>query len=107
MAGVSGSPATYFDGSLQYVKEAVEKSLKRLNIDVIDLYYAYRVDPHVPDEEMVGAMADLVKEGKVRYLGLSKASAKSIRKAHAVHPIAPYLTKNVLLTDYGKPQWRN
>ena len=98
VAGVSGSPTTYFDGSPQYVKEAVEKSLKRLNIDVIDLYYAHRIDPNVPVEDMVGAMADLVKEGKVRFLGLSEASATSIRKAHAVHPIAALQTEYSLLT---------
>lgn len=98
VAGVSGSPTTYFDGSPRYVKEAVEKSLKRLNIDVIDLYYAHRIDPNVPVEDMVGAMADLVKEGKVRYLGLSEASATSIRKAHAVHPIAALQTEYSLLT---------
>ncbi|GAA0528869.1 aldo/keto reductase [Chitinophaga japonensis] len=78
----------YFDGSPAYMKQAVEASLQRLKVDVIDLYYAHRIDPNVPVEEMVGAMAELVKEGKVRYLGLSEASAASIRKAHAVHPIA-------------------
>jgi aryl-alcohol dehydrogenase-like predicted oxidoreductase len=78
----------YFDGSVAHLKQAVEDSLKRLKIDTIDLYYAHRIDPNVPVEEMVGAMAQLVKEGKVRYLGLSEASATSIRKAHAVHPIA-------------------
>ncbi|ASZ10066.1 aldo/keto reductase [Chitinophaga pendula] len=79
--------STYFDGSPAYLKQACEASLKRLKVDVIDLYYAHRVDANVPVEEMVGAMAALVKEGKVRYLGLSEASAASIRKAHAVHPI--------------------
>lgn len=78
----------YFDGSPAYVKEACEASLRRLKVDVIDLYYAHRVDANVPVEEMVGAMAELVKEGKVRYLGLSEAGAASIRKAHAIHPIA-------------------
>src|ERR1700692_1055791 len=66
-----GGAGSYFDGSPAYLKTAVEKSLKRLNIDTIDLYYAHRIDPDVPVEEMVGAMAELVKEGKVRYLGLS------------------------------------
>ncbi|MFT3904123.1 MAG: aldo/keto reductase [Niabella sp.] len=98
VAGVSGSPTTYFDGSPQYVKEAVEKSLKRLKIDVIDLYYAHRIDPNIPVEDTVGAMADLVKEGKVRYLGLSEASANSIRKAHAVHPITALQSEYSLLT---------
>ena len=77
-----------FDGSPTYMKKAVEASLRRLEIDVIDLYYAHRVDQSIPVEEMVGAMADLVKEGKVRYLGLSEASANSIKRAIAVHPIA-------------------
>ncbi len=77
--GVSGKP--------EYVKKACEASLKRLNTDHIDLYYQHRVDPETPIEETVGAMAELVKEGKVRFLGLSEASAASIRKAAAVHPI--------------------
>lgn len=98
IAGVSGSPTTYFDGSPKYVKEAVEKSLQRLKIDVIDLYYAHRIDPNIPVEDMVGAMADLVKEGKVRYLGLSEASATSIRKANAVHPITALQSEYSLLT---------
>jgi aryl-alcohol dehydrogenase-like predicted oxidoreductase len=89
---------TYFDGRPSYIKEAVEKSLKRLGIETIDLYYAHRVDPNVPVEEMVGAMADLVKEGKVRYLGLSEASPKSIRKAHKVHPISALQSEYSLLT---------
>jgi len=93
-----GGSGSYFDGSPAYVKTAVEKSLKRLKIDTIDLYYAHRIDPNVPVEEMVGAMADLVKEGKVRYLGLSEASAASIRKAHAVHPIAALQSEYSLLT---------
>jgi len=64
--GFAGTPGTYFDGSPAHVKQAVEKSLQRLRIDTIDLYYAHRIDPGVPVEDMVGAMADLVKEGKVR-----------------------------------------
>jgi aryl-alcohol dehydrogenase-like predicted oxidoreductase len=94
----AGTPATYFDGSPAYMRQAVEKSLKRLNIETIDLYYAHRIDPNVPVEEMVGAMAELVKEGKVRYLGLSEASAASIRKAHAVHPITALQSEYSLLT---------
>jgi len=94
----AGTSSTYFDGSPAYLKTAVEKSLKRLQTDTIDLYYAHRIDPKVPVEDMVGAMADLVKEGKVRYLGLSEASAKSIRKAHAVHPIAALQSEYSLLT---------
>lgn len=94
----AGTSATYFDGSPAYLKQAVEKSLKRLNIETIDLYYAHRIDPNVSVEEMVGAMADLVKEGKVKYLGLSEASPASIRKAHAVHPIAALQSEYSLLT---------
>lgn len=87
-----------FDGSPAYIKQAVEASLKRLKINTIDLYYAHRIDPNVPVEEMVGAMAELVKEGKVRYLGLSEASANSIRRAHAVHPISALQSEYSLLT---------
>lgn len=75
-------------GHPDYVKQAVEDSLRRLNTDYIDLYYQHRVDPQIPIEETVGAMADLVKAGKVRALGLSEASASTIRRAHAVHPIS-------------------
>jgi aryl-alcohol dehydrogenase-like predicted oxidoreductase len=89
---------SYFDGSPAYLKTAVEASLQRLKVDVIDLYYAHRIDPKVPVEEMVGAMADLVKQGKVRYLGLSEASANSLRKAHAVHPISALQSEYSLLT---------
>ncbi len=88
----------YFDGSVAHLKNSVEASLKRLKIDTIDLYYARRVDPNVPVEEMVGAMAQLVKEGKVRYLGLSEASVASIRKAHAVHPIAALQSEYAVIT---------
>ncbi len=87
-----------FNGSPAYMKTAVEASLKRLNIEIIDLYYAHRIDPNVPVEEMVGAMAALVKEGKVRYLGLSEASATSIRKANAVHLISAVQSEYSLLT---------
>ena len=98
IAGPSSATGTYFDGSPKWMKVAVEQSLKRLKIDTIDLYYAHRVDPNIPIEETVGAMADLVKEGKVRYLGLSEASAVSLRKAHAVHPIAALQSEYSLLT---------
>lgn len=94
----AGTPATYFDGSPGYIKTAIEKSLQRLKIDTIDLYYAHRVDPKVPVEDMVGAMANLVKEGKIRYIGLSEASATSIRRAHAVHPVAALQSEYSLLT---------
>jgi aryl-alcohol dehydrogenase-like predicted oxidoreductase len=93
-----GSSGSYVDCSPAYVKIALEKSLQRLNIDTIDLYYAHRVDPNIPIEETVGAMADLVKEGKIRYLGLSEASAASIRRACAVHPIAALQSEYSLLT---------
>ena len=78
--GVNGSPS--------YVRQAVDASLQRLGTDVIDLYYLHRVDPQVPIEETVGAMASLVTAGKVRHLGLSEASASTLRRAAAVHPIA-------------------
>jgi aryl-alcohol dehydrogenase-like predicted oxidoreductase len=100
--GFTSSPASpgtvQFDASPAYMRKAVEASLKRLQTDVIDLYYAHRIDPKVPVEEMVGAMAELVKEGKVRYLGLSEASATSLRKAHAVHPISALQSEYSLLT---------
>ena len=76
------------DSRPEHVKAVAEASLKRLGTDVIDLYYQHRVDPNVPIEDTVGAMAELVREGKVRTLGLSEASAATIRRAHAVHPIA-------------------
>lgn len=75
-------------GDRQYVKECCEASLKRLKVEVIDLYYQHRVDPKVPIEETIGAMKELVDEGKVRYLGMSEAAADTIRKAAKVHPIA-------------------
>lgn len=93
-----GEDNVQFDASPAYIKIAVEKSLQRLGIDVIDLYYAHRVDPNVPIEETVGAMAELVKEGKVRYLGLSEASVNSLRKAHAVYPISALQSEYSLLT---------
>ena len=86
------------DGRPEYVMQACEASLKRLGIDVIDLYYQHRVDPNTPIEETVGAMAELVKAGKVRYLGLSEAAPKTIRRAHAVHPIVALQTEYSLWT---------
>lgn len=77
--GINGSPA--------YVRQSIEGSLQRLGVDHVDLYYLHRVDLDTPIEETVGAMAELVREGKVRYLGLSEAGADTIRRAHAVHPI--------------------
>jgi aryl-alcohol dehydrogenase-like predicted oxidoreductase len=79
---------TGFDGSPAHMRESIEGSLRRLQTDHVDLYYMHRVDPNVPVEESVGAMAELVAEGKVRFLGLSEPSVDSIRRAHAVHPIA-------------------
>ncbi|MEV4921331.1 aldo/keto reductase [Streptomyces roseoverticillatus] len=82
-----GEP-TRVRGDAAYVRQACEASLRRLGVDHIDLYYQHRVDPQVPIEETVGAMAELVRAGKVRHLGLSEAGAHTIRRAHAVHPIA-------------------
>lgn len=81
------------DGRPEYVIQCCEDSLKRLGTDVIDLYYQHRVDASVPIEETVGAMAQLVKQGKVRYLGLSEAAPETIRRAHAVHPITAVQTE--------------
>jgi aryl-alcohol dehydrogenase-like predicted oxidoreductase len=75
-------------GRPEYVRSACEASLRRLEVDTIDLYYQHRVDQDIPIEETVGAMAELVKEGKVRFLGLSEAAAQTLRRAHSVHPIA-------------------
>ncbi|MFF5859380.1 aldo/keto reductase [Streptomyces sp. NPDC012751] len=75
------------DGSAEHVRSSVHGSLERLDTDHIDLYYQHRVDPNVPIEETVGALGELVAEGKVRYIGLSEASAETIRRAHAVHPV--------------------
>ncbi len=86
------------NGKPDYVPEACDASLRRLGTDVIDLYYLHRVDPEVPIEETVGAMAQLVQAGKVRYLGLSEAGAETIRRAHAVHPITAVQTEYSLWT---------
>ncbi len=83
--GVNGKP--------DYVRKCCDESLKRLGIDVIDLYYQHRVDPNTPIEDTVGAMAQLVKQGKVRHLGLSEAAAKTIERAHKVHPITALQTE--------------
>lgn len=88
----------YVDGSSAWIKKAVELSLQRLRIDVIDLYYLHRVDPAVPIETSMEAMAQLVKEGKVRYLGLSEVSAATLRKANAIHPIAALQSEYSVLT---------
>ena len=88
--GINGSP--------DYVRRACDASLERLGVDVIDLYYQHRVDPDVPIEDTVGAMAELVEAGKVRHLGLSEASAATIRRAHATHPITALQTEYSLFT---------
>ena len=86
------------DGNPSYVKAACDASLQRLGVEVIDLYYQHRVDPATPIEETVGAMADLVKEGKVRFLGLSEAAPQTIRRAGKVHPISALQTEYSLWT---------
>lgn len=86
------------NGRPDYVPEACDASLRRLGIDRIDLYYLHRVDPNVPIEDTVGAMARLVNAGKVRFLGLSEASAATLRRAHAVHPISALQTEYSLWT---------
>jgi aryl-alcohol dehydrogenase-like predicted oxidoreductase len=88
--GISGKP--------DYVRKACQGSLRRLGVDVIDLYYQHRVDPETPIEETVGAMADLVREGKVRFLGLSEAGPETIRRAHSVHPITALQSEYSLWT---------
>ncbi len=88
--GISGKP--------DYVRQACDASLLRLGVDVIDLYYQHRVDPDTPIEETVGAMADLMRKGKVRFLGLSEAGAETIRRAHAVHPITALQSEYSLWT---------
>ena len=94
--GVNGKP--------DYVRQSCEASLKRLGVDHIDLYYQHRVDPNTPIEETVGAMAELVEQGKVRYLGLSEASAKTLRRAVNVHPIAALQTEYSLWTRNPEPE---
>ena len=88
--GINGKP--------EYVRQACDASLKRLNVDYIDLYYQHRVDPNVEIEDTIGAMAELVHQGKVRYLGLSEAAANTIRRAHAVHPISALQSEYSLWT---------
>jgi aryl-alcohol dehydrogenase-like predicted oxidoreductase len=92
------TPRRSVDGSPAYVREACEGSLRRLGVEHIDLYFQHRVDPSTPIEDTVGAMAELVVEGKVRHLGLSEASAATIRRAHAVHPIAAVQSEYSLWT---------
>ncbi|SDH00453.1 Predicted oxidoreductase [Pseudomonas flavescens] len=88
--GVNGHP--------DYVRSAIEGSLKRLHTDYLDLYYQHRIDPHVPIEDTVGALAELVAQGKIRHIGLSEVSPQTLRRAHAVHPIAAVQTEYSLWT---------
>ncbi len=85
-------------GKAEYVRSACEASLRRLGVEVIDLYYQHRVDPETPIEETVGAMADLVREGKIRFIGLSEAGPGTIRRAHAVHPVTALQSEYSLWT---------
>src|SRR6202043_1355329 len=94
--GISGKP--------EYVKQSCEGSLRRLQVDCIDLYYQHRVDPDTPIEETVGAMAALVRQGKVRFLGLSEANAETIRRAHAAHPITAVQSEYSLWTRDPEPE---
>lgn len=94
--GPDGNPGV--DGTPEHAREACDASLERLGIDVIDLYYLHRVDPKVPIEETVGAMKELVEDGKVRYLGLSEAAPPTVRRAHEVHPITALQTEYSLWT---------
>ena len=99
--GIVRKPGEYartICGKPEYVKQACEASLRRLGLETIDLYYAHRIDPSIPIEETVGAMADLVRAGKVRYIGLSEPAAETLRKAHAVHPIAAVQSEYSLWT---------
>lgn len=92
------------NGRPEFVRQSCEASLRRLNVDVIDLYYQHRVDPDTPIEETVGAMAELVEEGKVRYLGLSEAAPATIRRACSVHPIAALQSEYSLWTRDPEPE---
>jgi aryl-alcohol dehydrogenase-like predicted oxidoreductase len=96
VSSIGGQEAV--DGSPEYVRKACDASLGRLGVDHIDLYYLHRVDPKIPIEETVGAMAELVREGKVRHLGLSEASASTVRRAHRVHRIAAVQTEYSLFS---------
>lgn len=90
---VGVGPADGVSGRPEYVRQSLERSLQRLGVDHVDLYYQHRIDPSVPIEDTVGAMAELVKQGKVRYLGLSEAAPSTIRRAHKVHPISALQTE--------------
>ena len=96
---------TGIDGRPEHVPVACEASLKRLGVNVIDLYYLHRVDPNVPIEDTVGAMARLVEQGKVRHIGLSEAGAQTLRRAHAVYPITALQTEYSLWTRDAEQEW--
>jgi aryl-alcohol dehydrogenase-like predicted oxidoreductase len=98
------APKRSIDGSPDYVRSACDASLRRLGVDHIDLYYQHRVDPNTPIEDTVGAMAELVEQGKIRHIGLSEASAETIRRAHAVHPITAVQTEYSLWTRDVEPE---
>jgi aryl-alcohol dehydrogenase-like predicted oxidoreductase len=99
-----GPPVRSVDGRPEYVRSACDASLQRLGVERIDLYYQHRVDPNTPIEDTVGAMAELVAAGKVGHLGLSEASAETIRRAHAVHPITAVQTEYSLWTRDVEPE---
>lgn len=101
LASKFGNTADGVNGRPEYVQQACEASLKRLGVEVIDLYYQHRVDPNVPIEETVGAMSRLIEQGKVRALGLSEAAPETIRRAHAEHPIAAVQSEYSLM--YREP----
>jgi aryl-alcohol dehydrogenase-like predicted oxidoreductase len=86
------------NGSREYARSACEASLRRLGVEIIDLYYLHRVDPNIPIEETVSAMAQLIREGKIRYLGLSEVNARTLRRAHAIHPITALQSEYSLWT---------
>ncbi len=98
------NPQRAVDGRPEYVHASCDGSLQRLEVDHIDLYYLHRVDPHVPIEETVGAMGELVSAGKVRYLGLSEAAPETIRRAHATHPITALQTEYSLWTRHPEEE---
>ena len=98
------STAGPLDGSAEHVRSSIDGSLRRLGTDHVDLYYQHRVDPNVPIEETVGAMAELVEQGKVRHIGLSEAAPETIRRAHAVHPITAVQTEYSLWTRDPEPE---
>ena len=98
ISGISGIGGGRIDGSPAYVRRACDASLRRLGVDCIDLYYLHRIDPDTPIEDTVGAMSRLVEDGKVRFLGLSEASAATLRKAHAVHPVCALQSEYSLWT---------